>query len=130
MAFLRQLLMRSLFAPGLENCFTHVLCELVCHYGATPFDVDRTRPKREQSNREPDRLFCSARKHQRPHEREQEDSHSKSECNDAYPALLKFCRRTGEEKHSGTQNSIREVLTGNIAGVARFLGFYKSFLMQ
>src|SRR5881227_4022536 len=61
------------------------------------------------------------RKHQRPDNRKRKNSHSKSECDDTHPALLELSRGAGEEKHCGKQNSVREVLTGNSAGVARFL---------
>src|SRR6266480_1684293 len=61
------------------------------------------------------------RKHHRPDNRKREHSHSKSECDDTHPALLELSRCTGEEKHCGKQNSVREVLTGNVACVARFL---------
>jgi hypothetical protein len=37
-------------------------------------------------------LVSSPRKHRHPYGREHEDSHSKSECDDAHPALLKFQR--------------------------------------
>src|SRR5436305_13817865 len=61
------------------------------------------------------------RKRQRPDNRKRKNSHSKSECDDTHPALLELSRGAGEEKHCGKQNSVREVLTGNSAGVARFL---------
>src|SRR6059058_5121916 len=61
------------------------------------------------------------RKHQRPDNRKREHSHSKSECDDTHPALLKLSRRTGEEKYRGKQNSVSEVLPGNTAGVTRIL---------
>src|SRR5438477_1763414 len=61
------------------------------------------------------------RKHQRPDNRKRKNSHSKSECDDTHPALLELSRGAGEEKHCGKQNSVREVLTGNSAGVARLL---------
>src|SRR5947208_10305847 len=61
------------------------------------------------------------RKHQRPDNRKRKNSHSKSECDDTHPALLELTRGAGEEKHCGKENSVREVLTGNSAGVARFL---------
>src|SRR5437868_14433450 len=61
------------------------------------------------------------RKHQRPDNRKRKNSHSKSECDDTHPALLELSRGAGEEKHCGKQDSVREVLTGNSAGVARFL---------
>src|SRR5213080_5323645 len=61
------------------------------------------------------------RKHQRPDNRKRKNSHSKSECDDTHPALLELSRGAGEEKHCGKQNSVREVLTGNSPGVARFL---------
>jgi hypothetical protein len=35
--------------------------------------------------------------------------------------LLEFSLRAGEEKHCGKQNSVCEVLTGNVASLARFL---------
>ena len=35
-------------------------------------------------------FVSSARKHHRPHERENENSHSKSERDDAHPALLEL----------------------------------------
>src|ERR1043166_6565201 len=66
-------------------------------------------------------LVSSPRKHQSPYYREHDDSHSKSERGHAYPALLEFPRRTGEEKHCGKQNGVCQVLTGNVAGLSRFL---------
>ena len=35
-------------------------------------------------------VLSSPRKHQRPYDRKREDSHSKSECDDAHAALLEF----------------------------------------
>ena len=68
-------------------------------------------------------LMCagSLRKHRRAHNGKREYRHSKSECDDTHPALLELSRRTGEEKYCGKQNSVREVLPGNVAGVARCL---------
>src|SRR4029077_11356698 len=63
----------------------------------------------------------SQRKHGCPHNGKQENRHSKSECDDTHPALLELSRGTSEEKHCGKQNSVREVLAGNAAGVARCL---------
>ena len=67
-------------------------------------------------------------KHRRPYYREYEDSDSKNERNCmhlplferdyTHPPLFELCRRIGEEKHRGEQNSIREVLTGNTPGTA------------
>src|SRR6059058_5867713 len=67
------------------------------------------------------------RKHQRPDNRKRKNSHSKSECDDTHPALLELSRGTREEKHCCKQNSVREVLTGNAAGVARLLQAACSF---
>src|SRR5882724_7634803 len=69
----------------------------------------------------------SHRKHHRPDNRKREHSHSKSECDDTHPALLELSGRAGEEKHCGKQNSVREVLTGNVAGATSFLQAVCSF---
>src|SRR5438876_11283659 len=61
------------------------------------------------------------RKHQRPDNRKRKNSHSKSECDDTHPALLELSRGAGEEKHCGKQNSVREVLTGYVAGAPSLL---------
>src|SRR5262249_27917815 len=76
---------------------------------------------------ERDRVSHSARKHQRPYDGEREHSHSKSERDDTHPALLELSRRTGEEKNGGKQNGVCQVLTGNVAGLSRFLLTGRSF---
>ncbi len=58
------------------------------------------------------------RKHHRPQERKHEHGNSEDERDYTHPPLLELCRRVGEEKHCGEQNSIREVLTGNTPGTA------------
>ena len=63
----------------------------------------------------------SQREHGYPHNGKEENRHSKSECDDTHPALLELSRGAGKEKHRGKQNGVREVLTGNAAGVARCL---------
>src|SRR5437762_10794560 len=63
----------------------------------------------------------SQRKHRGPYDSKEEDSDRKTECNDAHPTLLKSARRICEEEYCREQNSIREVLTGQRAGLARFI---------
>jgi hypothetical protein len=58
-------------------------------------------------------LITSQREHRCPYDRKRKDSGSKSECDDAHPALLKLSRRAGEEKDCGDQNSIRDAATGS-----------------
>src|ERR1700757_1771543 len=72
-------------------------------------------------------LVSLPRKHQRPYDRKHEDGNSEDERDYTHPALLELCRRVGEEKHRGEQNSIREVLTGNTPGTAGLLLAVSSF---
>ena len=58
-------------------------------------------------------MFSTARK--------PEHGNSEDERHYAHPPLLKLSRGTGEEKHGSKQDSVREVLTGNVAGATRFL---------
>src|SRR6266850_6498080 len=75
----------------------------------------------------PRRLSNSTRKHRRPQERKHEHGNSEDERDYTHPPLLELCRRVGEEKHCGEQNSIREVLTGNTPGIAGLLLAVGSF---
>ncbi len=72
-------------------------------------------------------LVTSTRKHRRPQERKHEHGNSEDERDYTHPSLLELCRRVGEEKDCGEQNSIREVLTGNTPGTAGLLLAVGSF---
>src|SRR5712671_596664 len=69
----------------------------------------------------------STRKHCCPQERKHEHGNSKDERDYTDPPLLELCRRVGEEKHRGEQNSIREILTGNTPRTAGLLLAVGSF---
>src|SRR5206468_8621822 len=73
------------------------------------------------------RSLNSTRKHRRPQDRKREHGNSEDERDYTHPPLLELCRRVGEEKHCGEQNSIREVLTGNTSGTAGLLLAVGSF---
>ena len=62
------------------------------------------------------RWLNSPRKYRRPQDRKQEHGNSEDERDYTHPPLFELCRRIGEEKYRGEQNSIRQVLTGNTPG--------------
>jgi hypothetical protein len=75
------------------------------------FHESRSEYRTEQSAERKNNLVSSTRKHCCPQERKQEHGNSEDKRDYTHPALFELCRRIGEEKHRGEQNSIREVLT-------------------